>query len=122
MSPASGHPRRSPVTSGRAAARCAPAPASGGSYRVVVSLTRAVLWLLSMGIFDKAYAQETAGSADDYTYVAPDVFTAETPMGTYQGFTDQVVLSRTPGAFQTVLVPRGSSKPEWLTTAARVNL
>ena len=86
----------------------------GGSYRVVVSLTRTVLWLLSMGIFDKAYAQETAGSKDEHTYVAPDVFTAETPLGTYQGFTDQVVLSRTPGAFRTVLVPRGSSKPEWL--------
>jgi crotonobetainyl-CoA:carnitine CoA-transferase CaiB-like acyl-CoA transferase len=86
----------------------------GGSYRVVVSLTRTVLWLLSMGIFDKAYAQQTAGSTDEHTYVAPDLFTAETPLGTYQGFTDQVVLSRTPGAFRTVLVPRGSSKPEWL--------
>jgi crotonobetainyl-CoA:carnitine CoA-transferase CaiB-like acyl-CoA transferase len=86
----------------------------GGSYRVVVSLTRTVLWLLSMGIFDKAYAQHTAGSADEHSYVAPDLFTAETPLGTYQGFTDQVVLSRTPGAFRTVLVPRGSSKPEWL--------
>jgi crotonobetainyl-CoA:carnitine CoA-transferase CaiB-like acyl-CoA transferase len=86
----------------------------GGSYRVVVSLTRTVLWLLSMGLFDKAYARETAGSRDEHTYVAPDVFTAETPLGTYQGFTDQVVLSRTPGAFRTVLVPRGSSKAEWL--------
>jgi hypothetical protein len=86
----------------------------GGSYRVVVSLTRTVLWLLSMGIFDKAYAQETAGSTDEHRYVAPDLFTAETPLGTYQGMTDQVVLSRTPGAFRTVLVPRGSSKPEWL--------
>ncbi|MEA3139785.1 MAG: hypothetical protein QOK23_1954 [Gammaproteobacteria bacterium] len=86
----------------------------GGSYRVVVSLTRTVLWLLSMGLFDKAYARETAGSQDEHAYVAPDVFTAETPLGTYQGFTDQVVLSRTPGAFRTVLVPRGSSKPEWL--------
>jgi len=86
----------------------------GGSYRVVVSLTRTVLWLLSMGIFDKAYAQETAASKDEHTYVAPDLFTAETPLGTYQGFTDQVVLSRTPGAFRTVLAPRGSSKPEWL--------
>jgi len=38
----------------------------------------------------------------------------ETPLGTYQGMTDQVILSRTPGAFRTVLVPRGSSKPEWL--------
>jgi len=87
----------------------------GGSYRVVVSLTRTVLWLLSLGIFDKAYAKETAGSTDEHTYVAPDLFTAETPLGTYQGLTDQVVLPKTPGSFRTVLVPRGSSKPEWLT-------
>jgi crotonobetainyl-CoA:carnitine CoA-transferase CaiB-like acyl-CoA transferase len=86
----------------------------GGSYRVVVSLTRTVLWLLSMGIFDKAYARETAGSTDEHKQIAPDLFTAETPLGTYQGMTDQVVLSKTPGSFRTVLVPRGSSKPEWL--------
>jgi hypothetical protein len=67
-----------------------------------------------MGIFDKAYARETADSADEHRYVAPDLFSAETPMGTYQGMTDQIVLSRTPGAFRTVLVPRGSSRPEWL--------
>src|SRR5947199_5700997 len=86
----------------------------GGSYRVVVSLTRTVLWLLSLGIFDKAYAKATAGSSDEHTYIAPDLFTAETPLGTYQGMTDQIVMSRTPGAYRTVLVPRGSSKPEWL--------
>jgi len=88
----------------------------GGSYRVVVSLTRTVLWLLSLGIFDKAYANETADSTDEHKYVAPDLFTAETPLGAYQGMTDQVVLSKTPGSFRTVLVPRGSSKPEWLTS------
>src|ERR1700750_1466853 len=87
----------------------------GGSYRVTVSLTRVVLWMLSLGIFDKTYAKATAGSTDEHTYSTPDLFTAETPLGTYQGMTDQVVLSRTPGAFRTVLVPRGSSKPEWLT-------
>jgi len=86
----------------------------GGSYRVVVSLTRVVLWQLSLGIFDKAYAKATAGSTDEHKYIAPDLFTAETPLGTYQGMTDQIVLSRTPGAFRTVLAPRGSSKPEWL--------
>src|SRR5947207_6460463 len=86
----------------------------GGSYRVTVSLTRTVLWLLSLGIFDKAYAKATAGSSDEHTYIAPDLFTAETPLGTYQGMTDQIVMSRTPGAYRTVLVPRGSSKPEWL--------
>ncbi len=86
----------------------------GGSYRVVVSLTRVVLWQLSLGIFDKAYAKATADSTDEHKYIAPDLFTAETPLGTYQGMTDQIVLSRTPGAYRTVLVPRGSSKPEWL--------
>jgi crotonobetainyl-CoA:carnitine CoA-transferase CaiB-like acyl-CoA transferase len=87
----------------------------GGSYRVTVSLTRTVLYLLSLGIFDKDYARATAGSSDEHAYVDPDLFTAETPLGTYQGMTDQVVLSRTPGSFRTVLVPHGSSKPEWLT-------
>jgi crotonobetainyl-CoA:carnitine CoA-transferase CaiB-like acyl-CoA transferase len=87
----------------------------GGSYRVTVSLTRTVLWLFSLGIFDKDYARATAGSSGEHTNVAPDLFTAETPLGTYQGMTDQVVLSKTPGSFTTVLVPRGSSKPEWLT-------
>jgi len=86
----------------------------GGSYRVVISLTRTVLWFLSLGIFDKAYAKATAGSTDEHMYIAPDLFTAETPLGTYQGMTDQIVMSRTPGSFRTVLVPRGSSKPEWL--------
>ena len=86
----------------------------GGSYRVVVSLTRTVLWMLALGIFDKEYAKATAGSTDEHTYIAPDLFTAETPLGTYQGMTDQVMMSRTPGGFRTVLVPRGSSRPEWL--------
>jgi hypothetical protein len=67
-----------------------------------------------MGTFDKSYAAEIAGSSDEHMNVAPDLFTAETPLGTYRGLTDQVTLSRTPGAFRTVLVPRGSSKPEWL--------
>ena len=86
----------------------------GGSYRVTVSLTRTVLWLLSLGIFDKEYATTTAGASDEHADVAPDLFTAETPLGTYQGMTDQVVLSKTPASFRTVLVPRGASKPEWL--------
>ncbi len=81
---------------------------------MVTSLTRTVLWQLSLGIFEKEYARATAGSADEHMYLPPDLFTAQTPLGTYQGMTDQVVMSRTPGAFRTVLTPRGSSKPEWL--------
>src|SRR5215831_19057144 len=85
----------------------------GGSYRVRVSLTRTVLWLLSLGIFDKDYARMTAGSSDEHADVPPDLFTAETPLGTYQGITEKL-LQKTPPSFKTVLVPRGSSKPEWL--------
>jgi crotonobetainyl-CoA:carnitine CoA-transferase CaiB-like acyl-CoA transferase len=85
----------------------------GGSYKVVVSLTRTVLWQLSLGLFDKTFAQTAAGSTEERTNVAPDVFTAETPLGTYQGLDEQVYLSKSPGSFRTVLVPRGSNKPEW---------
>src|SRR5260370_32839592 len=38
----------------------------GVSYRVVVSLTRVVLWMLSLGIFDNDYAKATAGSTDEH--------------------------------------------------------
>jgi crotonobetainyl-CoA:carnitine CoA-transferase CaiB-like acyl-CoA transferase len=43
----------------------------GGSYKVVVSLTRTVLWQLSLGIFDKTYAQTVAGSTEELTNVRP---------------------------------------------------
>ncbi|MFG1647798.1 CoA transferase [Amycolatopsis sp. NPDC049252] len=85
----------------------------GGSYRVHVSLTRAALWILSMGVFDKAYALETAGRGEAHAYFDPETFTADTPLGRYQGVTDQVRMSATPGRYRTVLVPRGSSRPAW---------
>ncbi|MGW8377206.1 CoA transferase [Streptomyces sp. ODS28] len=85
----------------------------GGSWRVHVSLTRAALWILGMGVFDKAYAEEAAGSTEEHRYLDPQTFTADTPLGRYQGVTDQVAMSATPGRYRTVLVPRGSSRPEW---------
>lgn len=86
----------------------------GGSYRVHVSLTRAALWILSLGVFDKAYAAEVAGTGEAHAYLDPETFTAETPLGTYQGVTDQVRMSGTPGRYPFTLVARGSSRPEWL--------
>jgi crotonobetainyl-CoA:carnitine CoA-transferase CaiB-like acyl-CoA transferase len=86
----------------------------GGSYHVHVSLTRVALWILSMGIFDGEWARRTAGSTDAHHYLDPEIFCAETPMGDYQGVTDQVSMSVTPGAYHPVLVPRGSSRLEWL--------
>jgi crotonobetainyl-CoA:carnitine CoA-transferase CaiB-like acyl-CoA transferase len=89
----------------------------GGSYRVSVSLSRTTLWLMSLGIFDKKYAQWTAGSSDEHAYIPPDLFTADTPMGRYTGMTEQVSMSATPGGYTHVLEPRGSSLPEWICRA-----
>ncbi len=86
----------------------------GGSYRVHICLTRVALWILSLGIFDKEYARAVAGIGPDRAYMDPDTFTAETPCGTYQGVTDQVLMSKSPGKFHTILMPRGSGRPEWL--------
>ncbi|MFB7720049.1 CoA transferase [Nocardia sp. NPDC056100] len=93
----------------------------GGSYRVHVSLTRAALWILALGIFDKDYARTTAGVGTDHVYRDPETFTAETPLGRYQGVTDQVYMSRTPGAYSPILVPRGSCAPVWRAKPARAN-
>jgi hypothetical protein len=86
----------------------------GGSYKVVVSLSKVTLWLMSMGIFDKDYAAAMAGSADEHTYVAPDQFSAVTPLGLYTGVTEQVVMTETPGHYRFVLEPRGAAQPQWL--------
>lgn len=85
----------------------------GGSYRVHVGLTRVALWILSLGVFDRAYAHAVAGSGGEHAYLDPETFEAMTPLGHYQGVTDQVEMTRTPGSYRDVLLPRGSSKPEW---------
>jgi len=36
------------------------------------------------------------------------------PLGPYQGVTDQVSMSETPKFYNTLLIPRGSSRAEWL--------
>ena len=86
----------------------------GGSYRIHISLARLSIWLLHMGIFDKTYAREIGNTEGDHAYLAPEVFQAETPCGLYQGVTDQVRMSETPGFYQVPVVPRGSSNPVWL--------
>ncbi|MDL9946194.1 hypothetical protein QSJ19_11415 [Gordonia sp. ABSL11-1] len=76
----------------------------GRSYRVHVSLTRAALWIVGMGIFDKDYATHTAGRrratstvmSISHVYLDPETFTADTPLGRYQGVTEQVYMSATP--------------------------
>ncbi|WP_123980164.1 hypothetical protein [Streptomyces sp. Ag109_O5-1] len=89
----------------------------GGSYRITLNLTRIATWILSLGVLDRGYAYETALNPDPgspHAYLDPDTFTADTPCGHYQGITDQVFMSKTPGRFRDVLLPRGSSAPLWL--------
>jgi crotonobetainyl-CoA:carnitine CoA-transferase CaiB-like acyl-CoA transferase len=86
----------------------------GGSYRVHVSLVRTSLWLLSLGIFDKQYVENIAGSPNGHEKMIPELFTANTPLGIYQGYTDQVHMSQMQECYRSVLVPRGSSQPFWL--------
>jgi crotonobetainyl-CoA:carnitine CoA-transferase CaiB-like acyl-CoA transferase len=85
----------------------------GGSYKIHISLTRAILWMYTLGLFDKEYARSKAGSSDEHQFLNPELFTAETPMGFYQGVTEQVDMSKTQGNYKHVLVPRGSSKAQW---------
>ena len=85
----------------------------GGSWRVRVSLTRASIWLYSLGLFDRAFAQATAGSGGAHEHLEPELFEADTALGHYHGLTDQVRMSRTPGRYDPVLVPRGSGPAAW---------
>jgi crotonobetainyl-CoA:carnitine CoA-transferase CaiB-like acyl-CoA transferase len=92
----------------------------GGSYHVQVSLTRVCLWLITLGIRDKEFATKTAGSTPEHTAIPPELFTAETPLGTYQGMTDQIEFSSLPQGFTTtVLQPMGANLAEWLPSARR---
>ena len=51
----------------------------------------------------------------EHTAIPPALFTAETPLGTYQGMTDQIEFSSLPQGFTTtVLQPMGANLPEWL--------
>ncbi|MCQ6278598.1 hypothetical protein [Bacillus sp. EB600] len=79
-----------------------------------VSLTRISLWILSLGVFDPKYVEETANKKEGHEEIKPEMLTAETPVGTYEGYTDQVQMSETPEHYDTALVPRGANKAEWL--------
>lgn len=86
----------------------------GGSYRVHVCLTRIALWTMSLGLFDKDFVAETIGRDDEHRYLDPDIFTMNGPAGRYQGVTDQVRMSQTPGRYPFGLMPLGADRPEWL--------
>jgi crotonobetainyl-CoA:carnitine CoA-transferase CaiB-like acyl-CoA transferase len=86
----------------------------GGSYKVHVSLDRAALWILSLGMFDPAHVLATVGTGGQHQLIDPQLFTSITPLGIYQGVTENVTLSRTPHHYANVLSAKGSDQPLWL--------
>ena len=86
----------------------------GRSYRVRVSLVRTALWLAELGIFDRDYTINTAGSNDEHLYPDPDGFAVDTPMGRYTGVKEMIEMSKTPGEYKYPLTRLGSWQPSWL--------
>lgn len=86
----------------------------GGSYRVHVSLGRTAMWCASLGFFDWDYVKSVVGTGGEHELIDPQLFTSITPLGIYQGVTENVSLSRTPHHYLNVLSPRGADQPVWL--------
>jgi crotonobetainyl-CoA:carnitine CoA-transferase CaiB-like acyl-CoA transferase len=94
----------------------------GGSYRVHVALTRAAMWALTLGLFEPGYVASALRSGGEHTLIDPQLFTSLTPLGIYQGVTENVTLSRTPRHSMNVLSPRGADQPVWLPRPRQVQI
>ncbi|MCM6778924.1 CoA transferase [Nocardia sp. CDC159] len=90
----------------------------GGSYRIRMCLSRVALWIMSLGLFDKHHVAEIlAAPGEEHLYLDPETFAIDSPLGHYTSVTEQVHMSETPGRFPFGLLPRGSSRPQWLSSA-----
>jgi len=85
----------------------------GGSWHVTVSLTRTAMWCDSLGLVDPA----RAGADDQRRLHDPVPYDAPSPLGDVHILAPPVTFSHTPAAWpDPILVPRGSSRPEWRET------
>ena len=95
---------------GRCSGSSSPEIRQGGSYRVTVSLTRTCCGCFRLA-FSTRSMQQLQPVRPTSTIMSPPICsTPENPLGTYQGMTDQVVMSRTRKSYRMVLVPHGSSQ------------
>jgi len=82
----------------------------GGSWHVTVNLTRTPMWYQTLGLVDPA----DAGVDDEHRLHEPASHDAATPLGDLHMLAPAVTYSHTPPRWtDPVLVPRGSSHPEW---------
>jgi hypothetical protein len=70
------------------------------------------MWYPTLGLVNPA----DAGSDDNHTIREPAAYDAETPLGDVHMLAPPVTFSHTPPRWpDPILVPRGSSRPEWST-------
>jgi crotonobetainyl-CoA:carnitine CoA-transferase CaiB-like acyl-CoA transferase len=106
----------------------------GGSFHVTVSLARCAMWYQSLGLVparDRAFAknhQQQIGSLSEkdlptvmrdlkLRLLEPAALVRDTPLGKLRRLAPAITYSKTPAGWKDpILVPRGSSAPEWRPT------
>jgi len=89
----------------------------GGSYRITVTLAQTTTFEMSLGLNDKADLAAIDRLGPDHQIQRPNVVTRMTPFGEFTRLGSQVEMSETPETWaDPILVPMGSSKPDWLPT------
>lgn len=104
----------------------------GGSYQVTVSLTRSAMWYQSLGLVPEAERAFGRNHLRDIWHLdrealsrmaqdarrrllEPVALVRDTPLGKLRRLAPAVTYSRTPAGWNDpILLPRGSSLPEWL--------
>jgi len=87
----------------------------GGSYRVDISLTQCVQYIMSLGFNDKEVIKDLEKLGPEHQIMEPNLVTGMTPYGEFTRAASQVEMSKTPQFWDDPLlyVP-GASEPEWL--------
>lgn len=87
----------------------------GGSWHVTVNLTRTAMWYQTLGLVDPS----AAGADGEHSLREPAACDAQTPLGDIHMLAPPVTFSHTtPRWADPILVPKGSSRPEWMTQSA----
>jgi crotonobetainyl-CoA:carnitine CoA-transferase CaiB-like acyl-CoA transferase len=85
----------------------------GGSWHVTVNLTRTAMWYQTLGLVHP----DDAGSDDEHSLREPTAYDAQTPLGDVHMLAPPVTFSQTTArSDDPILVPKGSSHPEWITS------
>jgi hypothetical protein len=84
----------------------------GGSYNVRISLTRAAMWIMSLGSFPNT--TDFNPHDPEHRMIQPETIKGQTPYDEVHRVAPQVKLSKTPSRWRSpLIVVRGSDRPVW---------